>query len=61
MGRNVITLWMSLITLQMIAHMILLKTLISEELLIYLRNLLDIMRLKFTRDTSDIQVPNILF
>lgn len=45
----------------MITHIILLKPLLSQELLIYLKKLLEIMRLKFTEETKDIQVSNIFF
>ena len=45
----------------MITHIILLKPLLSQELFLYLKNLLEIMRLKFTEETKDIQVSNIIF
>ena len=54
MGRSVVTLWMLLKNLQLIAHMTLLKSLMPQELFLYLRNLLDVMRLKFTKETADV-------
>ena len=58
MRRSVVTLWVMLMTLQMIAHMTLIKSLMPQELSMYLKNVLDVIRLKFTKETEVFRPQN---
>ena len=51
-GNSLLPVFMFLVTLQLIAHMVLFGTDMPAEVIVYLRYLLDVMRLKFSKGES---------
>ena len=51
-GQSLLPVFMFLVTLQIIAHMVLFGTDMPAEVIVFLRYLLDVMRLKFSRGES---------
>ena len=51
--QKILTMWMLIFSLQMITHMILLQSMMPQDLFLYLKNLLNILRLKSAEEASD--------
>ena len=59
--QKILTIWMLIFSLQMITHTILLQSMMPQDLFLYLKNLLNILRLKSAEEDSDLQALNMYF